>query len=65
MKAKVKLTGSCSGLSLILICNLSNVYADHYCFSFSALSVYQRRKIESYFGKLNAYYTDVDIIKIF
>lgn len=64
MKAKVKLTSPCSGLNLVLICNLVNVYADHYCFSFSALSNFQRRKIESYFGKLNAYYTDVDIIKI-
>ena len=64
MKAKVRLTGPCSGRSLILICNLVNVYSEHYCFSFSALSDYQRRKIESYFGKLNAYYTDVDIIKI-
>ena len=64
MKAKVKLTGPCSGLSLVIICNLVKVYSDHYCFSFSALSDYQRRKIESYFGKLNAYYTDVDIIKI-
>ena len=64
MKAKVRFTSPCSGLSLVLICNLVNVYSDYYDFSFSALSDYQRRKIESYFGKLNAYYTDVEIIKI-
>ena len=64
MKAKVKLTDHFSGRSLVLICSLVNDYYDHYGFSFSVLSDYQRRKIESYFGKLNAYYTDVDIIKI-
>lgn len=64
MKAKVRLTGPYQGRSLVIICNLVNDYSDHYGFSFSALSDYQRRKIESYFGKLNAYYTDVEIIKI-
>lgn len=64
MKAKVKLTSPCSGRNLVLICDLVKVYSDIYDFSFSALSDFQRRKIESYFGKLNAYYTDVDIIKI-
>ena len=64
MKAKVRLTCPCSVRSLILICKLINVYSEHYSFSFSALSDYQRRKIESYFGKLNAYHTDAYIIKI-
>ena len=64
MKAKVRLTSPCSGRSIVLICNLVHVYSDHYDFSFSALSDFQRRSIESYFGKLAAYYTHVDIIKI-
>ena len=64
MKAKVKLTDLYSGRSIVLICELVNDYFDHYGFSYSSLSDFQRRKIESYFGKLNAYYTHVDIIKI-
>ena len=64
MKAKVKLTDQFSGRNLVLICDLVNDYFDHYGFSFETLSNFQRRKIESYFGKLNAYYTYVDIIKI-
>ena len=64
MKAKVKLTDLNSGRNLVFICNLVNDYSDHYGFSFSALSDFQRRKIEIYFGKLNAYFTSVDIIKI-
>ena len=64
MKAKVKLTDQHSGRELVLICDLVNDYFDHYGFSFETLSNSQRRKIESYFGKLNAYYTHVDIIKI-
>lgn len=65
MKAKVKLTDKFSGRNLVLISELVNDYFDHYGFDYSALSDFQRRKIELYFGKVNAYYTSVDIIKIF
>ena len=64
MKAKVQLTDQFSGRHLNIITYLVNDYSDHYGFSFETLSDFQRRKIESFFGKLNAYYTDVDIIKI-
>ena len=67
MKAKVKLTDRYSGRNLVLICELEE---DSCCpgtfgFSFSNLTDFQHQKIESYFGELNAYYTSVDIIKIF
>lgn len=66
MKAKVRLTDRFSGRTLVLICQLieDSCNTGRFGFSFSNLSDYQRKKIESYFGKLNAYHTDVDIIKI-
>lgn len=66
MKAKVKLTDSYSGRNLVLICDLveDSCNPGSYGFSYETLSDFQHKKIESYFGKLNAYYTHVDIIKI-
>lgn len=67
MKAKVKLTDQYSGRNLVLICELDDdsiPSENRYFFSYDKLSDFQRRKIELYFGKLNAYYTHVDIIKI-
>lgn len=64
MKAKVKLTDRYSGRNLVLITNLVYDYYDHFGFHFGTLSNFQRRKLESYFGKYNAYDTDVVIIKI-
>ena len=66
MKAKVKLTDMYSGRNLVLVCALVEYSRNpgSYGFSFETLSDFQHNKIESYFGKLNAYSTHVDIIKI-
>ena len=66
MKAKVKLTDLYSGRNLVIVCALveDSYNPGSYGFSYETLSDFQRNKIESYFGKLNAYYTHVDIIKI-
>lgn len=67
MKAKVKLTDMYSGRNLVLVCALveDSCNPGSYGFSFETLSDFQHKKIESYFGKLNAYYTHVDILKTF
>lgn len=62
MKAKVRLTDDYSGRSINLIVRLVNTESDKYEFSYGTLSDYQRKKIENYFGKMNAYYTSVDIL---
>lgn len=64
MKAKVKLTDRFSGRHCTIITYLVNDYSDNYVFKYSSLTPSQRRKIEDYFGKYNAYYTSADIIKI-
>lgn len=65
MKAKVKLTDTYSGRSINIVTELVNYESDKYGFSFETLSDYQRKKIEDFFGKNAAYYTDVDIIKVY
>ena len=62
MKAKVRLTDNYTGRSMNLIVRLVNTEFDKYEFSYGALSDYQQKKIENYFGKMNAYYTSVDIL---
>lgn len=66
MKAKVKLTDLYSGRYLVLACDLveDSCNPGSYGFSYETLSDFQLKEIESFFGKLNAYYTHVDIIKI-
>lgn len=65
MKAKVQLTDTYTGRSINIIVNLINYEFDKYGFSFETLTDNQRRKIENYFGKLNAYYTKSEIIKYY
>lgn len=65
MKAKVKLTDTYTGRSINIITELMNTYGDEYEFSFEMLSDRQHAKIENYFGKMNAYYTKAEIIKIY
>lgn len=64
MKAKVKLTDRFSGRHCTIVTYLVNDFFGNYVFKYSSLTFSQRRKIEDYFGKYNAYYTHVDIIKI-
>lgn len=65
MKAKVKLTDTYTGASLNLIVELMNTEADRYEFSFQNLSDRQHAKIRRYFGKINAYYTRPEVLKIY
>lgn len=65
MKAKVRISDKYTGRSINLIVNLENTFGDKYEFSYSKLSPYQRSKIEKFFGKMNAYYTNVDILTTF
>lgn len=62
MKAKVRLTDAFSGRSIIVITELVNRRWDMYEFSFESLSDFQRKKIEDFFGKENAYHTKAEII---
>lgn len=61
MKAKVRLTDAFSGRSINVITKLVNTEYDKYEFSFSNLSDYQRKRIEYFFGKENAYHTKSEI----
>ena len=66
MKAKVQLTDTYTGRSINIIANLEeDVFTGDYIFSFHALTDNQHKKIEDYFGKLNAYYTKSEIIKYY
>ena len=65
MKAKVTLTDKFSNRSMNLIVELTNTENDKYEFTFDSLSDGQRKKIEDYFGKMQAYYTKAEIIKIY
>lgn len=62
MKAKVRLTDAFSGRSINVITELVNRRWDMYEFSFESLSDFQRKKIEDFFGKENAYHTKSEII---
>lgn len=62
MKAKVRLTDAFSGRSINVITELVNRRWDMYEFSFESLSDFQRKKIEDFFGKENAYHTKAEII---
>ena len=62
MKAKVRLTDAFSGRSINVITKLVNTEGDKYEFSFANLSDYQRKKIEDFFGRDNAYHTEVEIV---
>lgn len=62
MKAKVRLTDAFSGRSINVITKLVNRRWDMYEFSFESLSDFQRKKIEDFFGKENAYHTKVEVI---
>lgn len=64
MKAKVRLTDAFSGRSINVITKLENTEYDKYEFSFANLSYGQRRKIEGFFGGLQAYHTKSDILRI-
>ena len=64
MKAKVRLTDAFSGRSINVITKLVNTEFDKYEFSFANLSDVQRRKIEDFFGGLQAYHTKSDILRI-
>lgn len=62
MKAKVRLTDAFSARSINVITKLVNTEMDKYEFSFESLSDFQRKKIEDFFGKENAYHTKAEII---
>ena len=62
MKAKVRLTDAFSGRSINVITKLENTEFDKYEFSFANLSDFQRKKIEDFFGRENAYHTKVEIV---
>ena len=62
MKAKVRLTDAFSGRSINVVTKLVNTEFDKYEFTFDSLSDYQRKKIEDFFGKENAYHTKVEVI---
>ena len=64
MKAKVRLTDAFSGRSINVITKLVNTEEDKYEFSFANLSDGQRKKIEDFFGGLQAYHTKSDILRI-
>lgn len=62
MKAKVRLTDALSGRSINVITKLVNTEFDKYEFTFDSLSDYQRKKIEDFFGRENAYHTEAEIV---
>lgn len=68
MKAKVKLTEEYSGCSINLVCEVENIamvgQADEYVYRPEYLSDSQRKKIENYFGKEQAYHTKAEVIKL-
>lgn len=65
MKAKVKLTDDYSGRSINVVVNLVNYESDKYGFTFESLNRRQRKKIEDFFGHQNAYYSSIEILKVF
>lgn len=65
MKAKVKLTDNYSGRSINVVTNLENFESDRYGFTFESLTRRQRKKIEDFFGHQNAYYSSIEILKVF
>lgn len=64
MKAKVQLTDR-SNRSINVVTELVNTESDRYEFDFSSLTDGQRKKIEGFFGKIGAYYTTAEIIKVY
>lgn len=62
MKAKVRLTDAFSGRSINVITKLVNTEFDKYEFTFDGLSDYQRKRIEDFFGRENAYHTKSEIV---
>ena len=62
MKAKVRLTDAFSGRSINVITTLVNTEDNKYEFSFANLSDFQRKKIEDFFGRENAYHTESEIV---
>lgn len=62
MKAKVRLTDAFSGRSINVITKLVNTEFDKYEFTFDCLSDYQRKRIEDFFGRENAYHTKSEIV---
>lgn len=66
MKAKVQLTDTYTGRSINIITTLvADDFTRDYGFSWATLTKYQRKKIEDYFGGRNAYYTKIEIIKVY
>lgn len=65
MKAKVKLTDDYSGRSINVVVNLENYELDRFGFTFESLTRRQRKKIEDFFGHQNAYYSSIEILKVF
>lgn len=65
MKAKVTLTDKYSNRSINIICEVENIAlvgeSDKWWYNPELLSDYQRKKIENFFGKMNAYYTSWEI----
>ena len=64
MKAKVRLTDALSGRSINVITKLDNTEGNKYEFTFANLSDWQRKKIERFFGSMNAYHTKPEIINL-
>lgn len=68
MKAKVTLTDKYTGRSINLICDVENIAnvgeKDEYIYNPAYISDGQRRKIEKFFGKMAAYYTSSEIVKL-
>lgn len=62
MKAKVRLTDRYTGRYMDVIVCLENTEADRYEYTHNCLSEYQRKKIENFFGKMNAYHCEYEII---
>ncbi len=69
MRAKVMLIDEYTGRSLNLVCKVDNVACgdepDRYEYNQKNLSDGQRKKIEDFFGKENAYHTKAEIVTLY
>lgn len=65
MKAKIKLTDKYTGRSINVIVKLEETARDYYEFSYANLTDRQHRKLRNFFGEMNAYYTEREIIKVY
>lgn len=68
MKTKIQFTDSYSGRAINIVINLTDGEKEYYLREddknviYNKMSSYQRAKIESFFGKMNAYYTKIEIL---